>query len=504
MNNQFFTLFKEIRTHRKLADKRHPMYEGNKYGKGFMLFFGVLMLAYLLLIGVAMPSLFRDIAPSMEPYHIFNKGMWFLLLADFLSRFTFQKNPASEVKPYCLLPVRRRDVLDVHLVLNALNSVNLIWLVLLLPFGCLTLWKYFHLAGIIGFLLGYLILIVANSYWYTICRTLMNEHLLWALLPLGVYGIMGALMFVPKEKNLFWVGMEWGEGFIQWEPLAFLAAIVLLCATFILCRMLQSRIIDKEISRTKVTRLKRVNDYSFLERFGQIGEYMRLELKLLTRNKVPRTQVRTGLVLMIMFSVMLAFTDTYDNDFMRYFIAVYNFSVLGIMVLSQCMMFEGNYLDGLMSRKQNILSLLKAKYYVQCIALLIPMLIMIAPVVQGKLSLLDVFACLFLTSGFVFFIMFQLAVYNKSTMNLNQKVMGRNSSNNWLQTAFIMVCFFLPVFLIMAINAISPNSTISTWTIFAIGLIMTLIHPLWLRNVYNRFMKRRYANMDGFRQSRNN
>ena len=126
MNNQFFTLFKEIRTHRKLADKRHPMYEGNKYGKGFMIFFGLLMLAYLLLIGVALPSLFRDIAPSMEPYHIFNKGMWFLLLADFLSRFTFQKNPASEVKPYCLLPVRRRDVLDVHLVLNVLFVLLLI------------------------------------------------------------------------------------------------------------------------------------------------------------------------------------------------------------------------------------------------------------------------------------------------------------------------------------------------------------------------------------------
>ena len=247
-----------------------------------------------------------------------------------------------------------------------------------------------------------------------------------------------------------------------------------------------------------------MNDYSFLERFGQIGEYMRLELKLLTRNKVPRTQVRTGLVLMIMFSVMLAFTDTYDNDFMRYFIAVYNFSVLGIMVLSQCMMFEGNYLDGLMSRKENILTLLKAKYYTQCLALLVPLLIMIAPVVQGKLSLLDVLACLFLTSGFVFFIMFQLAVYNKSTMNLNQKVMGRNSTNNWLQTAFIMICFFLPVLLIMAINAVCKNSTVSTWTIFAIGLAMTLTHPLWLRNVYSRFMRRRYANMDGFRQSRNN
>lgn len=502
MNNRFVALLKDIRRQRKLSAKRHPMYQNNKFGKYFMYFFALFWVAYLVLFGFLLPTIFREEMPGMEPYHILNKGMWIIFILDFALRFMAQKLPASEVKPYAVLPVRKRDVIDCHLLLNGLDTYNLIWFFLLLPFGCMTLWKFFGLAGLLGFLLGYWLLIVANGYLCTICRTLMNEHILWVLVPIVIYGGMIAGMVVPWKYNLGWIGMEWGEGFIRWEPLAFLAAIVVLALLFVLCRVLQLRIVDKEIARTKTTKLTRVRDYKFLDRFGEIGEYIRLEIKLLTRNKVPKVQFRTGLILMIMFSVMLAFSDVYDNNFMRYFIAIYNFSVLGVMVLSQCMMFEGNYLDGLMSRKESILSLLKAKYYLQCAICVVPLLVMIAPVVKGKLSVLDMFAAFFITIGFVFFIMFQLAVYNKSTMNLNEKVMGRNSTSNWFQTMLIMGGFFLPVILIMALNAIFPDGRVSVWITLVIGIAFTLAHPLWLRNVYKRFMKRRYVNMAGFRASR--
>ncbi|MBO4444110.1 MAG: hypothetical protein J5814_05005 [Bacteroidaceae bacterium] len=500
MKTSFTVLLKEIRRQRNLSAKRHPMYQNNKFGKYFMFVFAGIWVAYLVMFGFLLPTIFREEMPSMEPYHILNRGMWFIFMADFAMRFMGQKLPASEVKPYALLPVKKREVIDCHLLLNGVDMYNLIWLFLLVPFGCMTLWKFFGLGGLIGFLLGYLILIVANGYWNALCRTLMNEHILWVLLPIAVYGGIIALMVTTKLPNT--IGMEWGEGFIQWEPLAFLAALAVLALMFWLCRVMQLRIVDKEIARTKTTKLKHVREYKFLDRFGEIGEFLRLEIKLLTRNKVPKVQFRMGLIFMIMFSFFLAFTDMYDNDFMRYFIAIYNFSVLGVMVLSQCMMFEGNYLDGLMSRKESILTLLKAKYYLQCAICVVPLLIMIAPVAKGKLDLLDVFAAFFVTTGFVFFIMFQLAVYNKSTMNLNERVMGRNSTSNWFQTMLIMGGFFLPVILIMTLNAIFPNGRTSVWVTLAIGLAFTIAHPLWLRNVYHRFMKRRYVNMAGFRASR--
>jgi hypothetical protein len=46
------------------------------------------------------------------------------------------------------------------------------------------------------------------------------------------------------------------------------------------------------------------------------------------------------------------------------------------------------------------------------------------------------------------------------------------------------------------------NDDVAAISMISIGLIGTVLHPLWLRNIYERFMKRRYENMDGFRNSR--
>ena len=465
-----FHLIRELRRLRKLAGKRHPMYEQNKFAKYLIGFSLALGAVYLIVFGVLFIGLFREIFPSMEPYHIFNKGMVYLLIADFVMRLSLTKLPVQEIKPLVLLPMGKNRVLRSYLVLTGMNGYNLVWMFMLVPFGFGTLFRYFGFVGVLGFLVGYWLLMLLNNYWYVMCRTLMNQSILYVLLPIVVYALLLVGLLVPETNYIGNFCMELGEGFFQW-------------------------------SKTEVVKkLKKVTEYKFLDRFGEVGEYMRLEIKLLSRNKVPRTQFFLGLSIMLIFSVVLAFTDIYDGTFMRYFITVYNFAVLGVMVLSQTMSYEGNYLDGLMSRKESILNLLRAKYYVQCVLLLLPLGIMLIPIAKGKLTLLSALACFFLASGFTFWMLMQLAVYNKLTINLNTKVTGKNSGGTFFQSMIIMAGFFGPVIVIRPLIALFSETT-AMLVILVIGLGFTLTHPLWLRNIYKRFMQRRYENMEGFRAS---
>ena len=496
-----FALFRELRHMRKVAAKRHPMYEQNKFAKYLMGFVVAMWLAYLLMFGVLFIPMFREIFPSMEPYHMFDKGMVYLLIADFFMRLTTTKLPVQEIKPFVLLPVGKNRVLRTYLLMSGMSLNNLIWMFMLVPFGFGTLFKYFGFVGVLGFLVGYWFLMVMNNYWYITCRTLMNQHILYILLPVCVYALLVVGMLVPETNHIGNFCMELGEGFFQWEWWAYLAVIGATAAMFMLCHALQKRVVYKELSKTEVVKkIKKVAEYKFLDRFGEVGEYMRLELKLLTRNKVPRSQFYMGMGIMLIFSTVLAFTDVYDGDFMRYFVTVYNFGVLGVLVLSQTMSYEGNYLDGLMSRKESILNLLRAKYYVQCALLFIPLLIMALPITEGKISLLSALACFFLTSGFTFGVLMQLAVYNKLTLNLNTKLTGKNSGGNVFQTMIIMIGFFAPIIIIRLFSALFSEFT-ALLIILIIGVALTLTHPLWLRNIYKRFMARRYDNMEGFRAS---
>ena len=299
------SLIRELRHLRKIAGKRHPMYDQNKFAKYLIGFSIALGVVYLILFGVLFIPMFKATFPSMEPYHIFNKGMVYLLIADFFMRLSMTKLPVQEIKPFVLLPMGKNRVLRSYLILTGLSGFNLIWLFMLVPFGFGTLFKYFGFVGVLGFLVGYWLLMQLNNYWYVMCRTLMNQHILYLLVPIAVYALLLVGMLVPDTNYLGNLCMELGEGFFLWEWPVYLGLIAAIGGMFALCHAVQKRVVYKELSKTEVVKkLKRVTEYKFLDRFGEVGEYMRLEIKLLTRNKVPRSQFFLGLSIMLFFSVV--------------------------------------------------------------------------------------------------------------------------------------------------------------------------------------------------------
>ena len=151
--------------------------------------------------------------------------------------------------------------------------------------------------------------------------------------------------------------MNLGEGFIEGNILAFLGVIAAILLLLLVNRKLQLHFIYNEIAKVEDTKMKHVSEYKFLDRYGDVGEYLRLELKLCFRNKTVKTQFRMGFIIMLAFSALIAFTDVYDGTGMINFICIYNFAILSIMTLGQVMSFEGNYLDGLMSHEEGYLAL---------------------------------------------------------------------------------------------------------------------------------------------------
>ena len=97
-------LFLEIRRNRKLAARRSPMFEKNRFAKVFMYCGIAFWAAYLLFIGVMLPFAFQESFPGMEPYHILNQGLVIILAIDFLIRFMLPSYKKSSHISCCLFP----------------------------------------------------------------------------------------------------------------------------------------------------------------------------------------------------------------------------------------------------------------------------------------------------------------------------------------------------------------------------------------------------------------
>lgn len=491
-------LFRLLRHNNQVAYRRSPVFEQSMVAKVMMILGGGVMTIYLIFFGV----MFAWMATKSDMPGMVFVILPLLLLMDFGARFGIQQTPAMLVKPYLLLPLPRNAVIESFLVSSVFSGWNLLWLSLFLPYAFIVWAGGVSLADACVMVLSGMCFVMFNSQWYLLVRTLVSRSLLWWLVPIALY----AAYFVPMIMDDDWHVFSHVGDYVAGEMpllLIFFISLVLLAGMLAVNRAMQFAFVFEEISREEKQEgaMKRVHEFGFLNRYGQTGEYLKLELKSIMRNKAIRSRVIMSLGLVIVLVALIAFTDMYDNFYMQNFWCYYCFGIYGMTVLTKVMGAEGNYIDLLMTQRENILSLLKAKYYFHVVILIVPFVLMLPAVIAGKFSLLMLTAYALLTSGLLYFIMFQLGVYNKQTLPLNQKITGKNNVENGLQLIVELLAMFAPL-VMMAVLLLFFGETIAYVVLSILGLLFTLTHPLWLRNIYKRMMLRRYENLEGFHATR--
>ena len=194
--------------------------------------------------------------------------------------------------------------------------------------------------------------------------------------------------------------------------------------------------------------------------------------------------------------------EVYNGTSWGNFWCFYCFVLGGITLISIVMQPEGNYIDLLMTRQQSILNMLHAKYLLNTVLLVIPLVILLIPVFMGKWSLMMVLGFLLFTAGFQFCLLFQLAVYNNRTIPLTKSLTNRDGSNNspW-QIVVTMLALALPMGLV-GLMSIFFSETVINSTLAVLGLAFIAAEPLWMKNIYGRMMARKYENLSGFHSTR--
>lgn len=493
-----FRLFRLLRQNNQLAMRRSPAFEQSMVAKVLMVLGAGFMAIYLIFFGI----MFSMIANGDEAPALVLVILPLLLLMDFGARFGVQQTPAMLVKPYLLLPLPVHSVIESFLLTSVFSGWNALWLFLFLPYAFITWAGGATAPTALGVLFSGMLLVMANSQWYLLVRTLVARSILWWLLPIALY----AAYFVPMVMDDEWKLFTTVGGYVaESMPVGWLLALsaLLLLVLLLVNRKMQFAFVFEEISREEKQEgaMKHVAEFSFFERYGQTGEYLKLELKSIFRNKAIRSRVIMSLALVVVLVGLITFTDMYDSFFMLNFWCYYCFGIYGMTALVKVMGAEGNYIDLLMTQRENILSLLKAKYYFHVAILLVPFVLMLPAVVAGKFTLLMLVAYALLTSGMLYMMMFQLGVYNKQTLPLNQKITGKNNVENGLQLLVEMLAMFMPVIMVSVLLLVFSETT-AYIVMSVVGLFLTLTHPLWLRNIYQRMMVRRYENMEGFHASR--
>lgn len=489
-------LFFLLRKQNRLALRRSPAFEQSVVARVMLAFGAGFMIVYLIFIGTIMGL------PATEGrmFGLLMALMPLWMVLDFSLRFMAQQTPTVVVKPYLLQPISFRSIINVYLINSLLTGFSFVWQALFLPYAFVIYCGGASLFVVLSTVICGQLLIMANSQFYLLVRTLMGRSMFWLILPAVVYASFWLPLIIDEDIFEHQMDFICDASVSWWYPLFAVGMLVLMC---LINRIVQMRYVLDEVKRQekREAALKSVTQFSFLNVFGLSGEYMKLELKSMMRNKAIRSRVITSITLISVLSLIIAFTEIYDGKMMLNFWCFYCFGLYGLMTLVKVMCPEGNYIDLLMTHKENILMLLRAKYYIHVAILFIPLVLMLPAVITGKFSILMILAYMLISSGLTYFMMFQLAVYNKQTLPLNEKLTGKNNTENGIQLIIEMGAMLLPIALV-ALFILLFDETVAYIIIGVVGLLFTLAHPLWLRHIYNRMMLRKYELMEGFHASR--
>lgn len=508
-----FDLLRLINKQHKLRTRRDPMFESGKLIKFFLGVIFVAIIGEAIFIG-SLLGFEMSTSTSLEPYYIMNRGLLIILLLNWGIRFCIQKLPTQQIAPYATLPIRRSSLIDCLLIRSNKAPLNWFFLSYMLPFALIAVVPNWGILGVCRYMLGLSLLYIANGYWYMLCNTLIQEHLAWIVLPVLVYASIVAIEFIPGHYSLSYATMYLGQGFIEGWGWSYLIPLTLIALLYYINRKTSLSIALKEsgYTKTKEEKIGRSREIPYLDRLGDLGMWMQLEIRLIRRNQVPYTNamriIGMGLLLVCMFGLEMSHSEGNGHgmysthNFMGWLFIVQFLGGGMYIILTNAFGYEGNYMDGLMAKRESIYKLLMSKYYLAAACSILPAVVLTILVYIGDITWTQLIAMTLFYSSVPSMVIIQNASVNKRSIPMNAKltagVKGKLNIRQLIFNITLMPTVTMgPYFAYLFCPTWLMNGLLSS-----IGALVLLSAPIWLRWTYANVLKNKYENLEGFRATR--
>ncbi|MGB5172669.1 MAG: DUF5687 family protein [Eudoraea sp.] len=253
-----------------------------------------------------------------DPLKFVNTYLIFYLVIDLYTRYILQKMPVLNIKPLLYLPFRKNQVVFYSLGKTILSFFNWAHAFFFIPFSIILLVEGYDPLGVIGWHLGIMALFFCNNF----INIMMNNKdtvfypvvILLALL--GVFQYYGWFELSIYTTPIFssFYNLPW-TALLSW---ALLSILVLSAFNYFKRNMY----LDAGLS-TKQT-VATSEDLSWLNRFGNLGTFLKNDIKLIKRNKRSKTTVIMSVL--FLFYGLLFFTgsiDAYDGPVWKIFAGIF-------------------------------------------------------------------------------------------------------------------------------------------------------------------------------------
>ncbi|MBL7972611.1 MAG: hypothetical protein JNL03_13920 [Prolixibacteraceae bacterium] len=464
-------------------------------GLGFLaLYFS----ASFLVLGFAIPEILTKDFPDTDPVSKFNSILLAYLGIDLIVRQLMQKLPTVSFKPLLLQNIRRRTIADYLMIRSVFNFFNVLPFFLLIPVTIKLVAETHSGTATAAWFLSLLILIFSNHFLAIYLKWRFNEA------EYGFFILLAALAGLFAVNHFGIIDLSGGLGkLLDWVlvnpalSIGFLLLPVLfylLNVQFLLSRMFVNLVSGKQ-------KAEQVRDYSWLDKLGETGRFIALELRLIWRNKRPRS-VAMMTVLMLAYGLLIYRTEP-GKPAPEFIFILGGIIIVGMFSISYGQFFpawHSNYFSMLMCQRLKMKQFLQSFYMlvtvvsVACYFLSLPYAFIHTKIIYTHLSML------FYNLGVNIPLLFFIGLYSKKRLDLNQSSVMNYQGVGAAQWLVGLPMFLIPIGLFYLFKL--PFGIVGAYAALGVlGLTGILLHPVIIRFFARKYLKQKHQLIKNYKNS---
>ena len=466
--------------------------------KILMAFLALYFSAMFLFLGIALFPMLKEIYPDADPLKVVNSFILTYFSFELLFRFLLQTLPVIDIKSLMILPVKKSKVVNFVLVKSLFSFYNFLPLLLIVPFGLFCILRENYPAtNMLGWMLAIYTSTLCINYLNFIIKKRFTDNLK-ALLPVIGVGLILALL---DYLELFQLTDYFGRifNYVYTQPYLAVIPILLLILLYIwnYKNLFSKFYLDAGLKGK--SKAASTTEFSWTKRFGSIAPFLQQDLKLIWRNKRPKTTIYLSLII-VGYGLIFYPNDTYQE--MPAFFVFVGIFMTGIFMINFGQFvpsWDASYYQMIMAQNIPMRQYLASKMGLITFSVVVLAILTTPYVYFGWNILLLNIACALYNMGVNIPMLLFAGSFNKKAIDLDKSPFMNyqgTGASQWLVSLPLLV---LPIFFFWIINKF-VNYEAALGVIAGLGIIGLLLRPAILTFLAQKYRQRKYVMIQGFKQ----
>ena len=484
----------ELFIHQLKEKIRSPFWQRSIFLNIVLGFMGLYFITNILFVSLFADKILPEFYTDRTVVEAFTGLLFYYFSFDLIIRFLFQQLPTLSIQPYLTVPIKKSQLLHYPLLISTTSFFNVLAVLLVLPFFfkniCCAQSSQFSLTWIV-FVLS--MIGVNNFLNFSLKKYFSKKPLMTLLFLVG----LGLIVYLDYTKIVTFSGY-FIKGVYFMSRHAFLIVVPLLMVAlsyyFAYTFLRKNAYIEDSINRV----VKQSKALSIFDKYGEIGQLIGIQVKMILRNKRPRSLLYVS-SMFILYGFLFYKEDNMNNYFILSFIGLLVPYMFSISYAQYLFSWDSSFFDSILVSRIKPYNYIKSKYMFFLITSIIGYFIFLPfALISYKIALING-AFLLFNLGITSIILLYFCTFNTSYIDLGKGQFMNFQGISAAHYLIMLPIMLLPVIIYLLLKLFG-GADYYFHTIAIVGLLGIALNKYILKLILNQFVKKKYKMALGFRQ----